>query len=103
MQRVRCSCVAPSRRADAVRWHLPQSLLVALRACAPEALQPLVASRRADVSTRFMLWLAGEAAAAEARGDADAQQLETLCGLVFVARDGCAARSQAKLCVATSD
>ena len=37
-----------------------------------------------------MLWLADEAAAAEARGDADAESLETLCGLVVVARDRCA-------------
>jgi hypothetical protein len=69
-----------------------QSLLAALRACTPDALQPLVSSRRAAVSTRFMLWLAGEAAAAEARGDADASALETLCGLVFVAREGCVSR-----------
>jgi hypothetical protein len=64
-------------------------LLLALRAASPDALQPLVAARRADVSTRFMLWLAAEAAAAEARGDADSQSLEALCGLVFVAREGC--------------
>ena len=73
-----------------------QSLLASLRACAPEALEPLVSARRAAISTRFMLWLADEAAAAEARGDADAASLETLCGLVVVARDRCAIAGSAQ-------
>ena len=55
-----------------------------------------MSARRAAISTRFMLWLADEAAAAEARGDANAAALETLCGLVVVARDRCVTAGSAQ-------